>query len=56
MVKYWRYYLLLNDIKYHRKNAKSLLQLSRAIRETLFERRGLIDILTNSLKELLAAQ
>lgn len=40
------YYLLLTYIKYQTKYGHSLLQLSRVIRETLFERRNLIDILT----------
>jgi hypothetical protein len=40
------YYLLLTYIKYQTKYGYSLLHLSRVIRETLFERRNLIDILT----------
>jgi hypothetical protein len=40
------YYLLLTYIKYQTKYAYSLLQLSRVIRETLFERKNLIDILS----------
>ena len=40
------YYLLLSYIKYQTKYGRSLLQLCRVIRETLFERRNLIDILT----------
>jgi hypothetical protein len=40
------YYLLLAYIKYQTKYGFSMLQLSRVIRETLFERRSLIDILT----------
>jgi len=40
------YYLLLTYIKYQTKYGFSLLQLSRVIRETLFERKALIDILT----------
>lgn len=40
------YYLLLTYIKYQTKYGFSLLQLSRVIRETLFERKTLIDILT----------
>jgi hypothetical protein len=40
------YYLLLTYIKYQTKYGHSLLQLSRVIRETLFERKNLIDILT----------
>ena len=40
------YYLLLTYIKYQTKYSYSLLQLSRVIREMLFERKALIDILT----------
>lgn len=40
------YYLLLTYIKYQTKYSFSLLYLSRVIRETLFERKSLIDILT----------
>jgi len=40
------YYLLLSYIKYQMKYGYSLLQLSRVIREMLFERKALIDILT----------
>lgn len=40
------YYLLLTYIKYQTKYAYSLLNLSRVIRETLFDRKSLIDILT----------
>lgn len=40
------YYLLLAYIKYQTKYKKSLLELSRVIRETLFDRKALIDILT----------
>ncbi len=40
------YYLLLTYIKYQTKYGFSMLQLSRVIRETLFERKSLIDILT----------
>lgn len=40
------YYLLLTYIKYQTKYGYSLLQLSRVIRETLFQRKNLIDILT----------
>jgi hypothetical protein len=40
------YYLLLTYIKYQTKYRFSLLQLSRIIREMLFERKALIDILT----------
>lgn len=40
------YYLLLTYIKYQTKYAYGLLRLSRVIRETLFDRKALIDILT----------
>ena len=40
------YYLLLTYIKYQTKYGYSLLNLSRVIREMLFERKSLIDILT----------
>jgi hypothetical protein len=40
------YYLLLTYIKYQTKYSFSLLQLSRVLREMLFERKALIDILT----------
>jgi hypothetical protein len=40
------YYLLLTYIKYQTKYSFSLLQLSRVIREMLFQRKALIDILT----------
>lgn len=40
------YYLLLTYIKYQTKYSFSLLQLSRVVREMLFERKALIDILT----------
>lgn len=40
------YYLLLTYIKYQTKYGYSLLKLSRVIRELLFERKNLIDILT----------
>jgi len=49
MIQIWVamcYYLLLTYIKYQTKYGYSLLHLSRVIRETLFERRNLIDILT----------
>lgn len=49
------YYLLLSYIKYQTKYGNSLLQLSRVIRETLFERKTLIDILTLRSDRLLAA-
>lgn len=40
------YYLLLMYIRYQTKYAHGLLRLSRVIRETLFDRKTLIDILT----------
>ena len=40
------YYLLLTYIKYQTRYGYSLLQLSRIIRETLFDRKSLVDILT----------
>jgi hypothetical protein len=50
------YYLLLTYIKYQTKYAHSLLTLSRLIRETLFERKNLIDILTLKPERLMAVQ
>ena len=46
------YYLLLTYIKYQTKYTHSLLNLSRVIRETLFDRKNLIDILTIKLERL----
>jgi hypothetical protein len=46
------YYLLLTYIKYQTKYGSSLLQLSRVIREMLFERKALIDIMTLNLDRL----
>jgi len=40
------YYMLLAYIKYQTKYAHSMLELSRVIRETLMDRRALIDIPT----------
>ncbi|HLG28833.1 MAG TPA: IS4 family transposase [Candidatus Brocadiales bacterium] len=40
------YYLLLTYIKYQTKYGYSLLQLSRVIKEMLFQRKSLIDVLT----------
>lgn len=42
------YYLLLTYIKFQTKFSRSLLELSRMIRETLFTRRSLIDLLSLS--------
>jgi hypothetical protein len=50
------YYLLLTYIKYQTKYGYSLLQLSRVIREMLFERKNLIDILTLKPERLLAVR
>src|SRR3989344_2959861 len=50
------YYLLLMYIKYQTRFAHGLLYLSRVIRETLFERKSLIDILTLKPERLLAVQ
>lgn len=50
------YYLLLTYIKYQTKYGHSLLSLSRNIRETLFERKNLIDILTLKPERLVAVQ
>ena len=47
------YYLLLTYIKYQTKYGYSLLQLSRIIRETLFDRKSLVDILTLQPEHLL---
>lgn len=40
------YYLLMTYIKYQTKFAHSLLVLIRILRETLMDRKALIDILT----------
>jgi hypothetical protein len=50
------YYLLLTYIKFQTKYGHSLLTLSRIIREMLFERKNLIDILTLKPERLLAVQ
>jgi hypothetical protein len=50
------YYLLLTYIKYQTKYGHSLLTLSRMIREMLFERKNLIDILTLKPERLLSVQ
>jgi hypothetical protein len=50
------YYLLLTYIKYQTKYAYSLLNLSRVIRETLFDRKSLVDILTLHPERLAAAR
>ncbi len=46
------YYLLLSYIKFQTKFDKSLLELSRMIRETLFSRRPLIDLLSLSTRTI----
>ena len=50
------YYLLLTYIKYQTKCGHSLLTLSRIIREMLFERKNLIDILTLKPDQLRVVQ
>lgn len=50
------YYLLLTYIKYQTKCGHSLLTLSRIIREMLFERKNLIDILTLNPERLRVVQ
>jgi hypothetical protein len=50
------YYLLLTYIKYQTKYGNSLLTLSRMIRDMLFERKNLIDILTLKPERLLSVQ
>ena len=50
------YYLLLTYIKYQTKYGYSLLQLSRIIRETLFDRKSLVDILTLQPEHLSAVR
>lgn len=44
------YYLLLAYIKFQTKFEKTLLELSRMVRETLFTRRTLIDLLSLSTR------
>ena len=50
------YYLLLAYIKFQTKFKKSLLELTRMIRETLMLRRNLIDLLSLEVKTLFAIQ
>jgi hypothetical protein len=50
------YYLLLTYIKYQTKYGYSLLQLSRIIRETLFDRKSLVDILTLTPEHMAAVR
>jgi hypothetical protein len=50
------YYLLLSYIKYQTKYGHSLLQLSRVVREMLFERKNLIDVLTLRPARLLSVR
>lgn len=46
------YYLILSHIKSQTKFARSLLELTRMVRETLFTRRTMIDLLSLSPKNL----
>jgi len=46
------YYLLLAYIKFQTKFDKSLLELTRMIKETLMMRRNLIDLLSLEVKTL----
>jgi hypothetical protein len=46
------YYLLLAYIKFQTKFSKSLLELTRMIRETLMIRRNLIDLLSLDSKTI----
>ncbi len=46
------YYLLLAYIKFQTKFGKSLLELTRMIKETLMMRRSLIDLLSLEVKTL----
>ncbi len=50
------YYLLLSYIKYQTKYQHTLLRLSRVIREMLFERKNLIDILTLRPEQLVSVR
>ena len=50
------YYLLLTYIKYQTRYAYSLLQLGRIIRETLFDRKSLVDILTVTPEHMAAVR
>jgi len=51
------YYLLaMTYIKYQTKYGYSLLQLSRIIRETLFDRKSLVDILTLTPEHMAAVR
>ena len=50
------YYLLLTYIKYQTKFAHSLLVLSRVLRETLMDRKALIDILTLKPEKLVRVE
>ena len=59
MIQIWVamcYYLLLTYIKYQTKYGSSLFYLSRVIREMLFEKKSLIDILTFNPNRLHAAR
>ncbi len=46
------YYLLVAYIKFQTKFTKSLLELTRMIKETLMMRRNLIDLLSLEVKTL----
>jgi hypothetical protein len=50
------YYLLLAYIKFQTKFKKSLLELTRMIRETIMIRRSLIDLLSLEVKTLFRIQ
>jgi hypothetical protein len=50
------YYLPLTYIKYLSKYGFPLLHMSRIIKETLFEKKSLIDIMTLSPERLLASR
>ncbi len=47
------YYLLLAYLKFQTKYAHSMLELTRLIKETLFDRKNLIDILTLKTEKLI---
>ena len=56
MIQIWVamcYYLLLAYLKYQTKYAHSMLELTRLIKETLFDRKNLIDILTLKTEKLI---
>ncbi len=47
------YYLLLAYLKFQTKYAHSMLELTRLIKETLFDRKNLIDISTLKTEKLI---